>query len=191
MTGSMVHAEQDIVRALLCEGPDPEYADRLMTFGQFVGDWDFDWTGFDRDGRVERARGEWLFAWALNGRAVVDVWICPSRQERRNGDVRAGEWGVTVRAYDPAIDAWRVSWSGPAHGNLRTFVAARKDDGIVMDGRDDEGRRVNWVFSEVTGDSFHWRSFLWTDEARPPELREEMFVRRRVTSPSGQVGDAS
>ena len=29
--------------AIAADGPDPDYADAMMLFGRFVGEWDFDW----------------------------------------------------------------------------------------------------------------------------------------------------
>jgi len=34
------------------------------------------------DGSVEVGDGEWHFGWALDGRALADVWISPSRAAR-------------------------------------------------------------------------------------------------------------
>jgi len=98
--------------ALLAEGPDPDYADALMLFGRFVGEWDVDWTAYDGDGRqVANERGEWIFDWVLEGRAVQDVWIIPARG-RRGRPSREGEYGTTIRFYDPQLDVWLVTWSG-------------------------------------------------------------------------------
>ena len=54
-----------------------------MLFGLFVGEWEFDWTGYDEDGdETLTERGEWIFGWVLEGRAVQDVWIIPGRERR-------------------------------------------------------------------------------------------------------------
>src|SRR5947209_7751168 len=79
------------VDALLSPGPDPGHLDAFSLFGQFVGAWELDWTGYARDGTATRARGEWLFSWVLDGRAVQDIWIVPSRAETAGGDDRPGE----------------------------------------------------------------------------------------------------
>jgi hypothetical protein len=42
-----------MLQTLAADGPFPEYADQLMTFGRFVGDWDFDVTvARERDGEI-------------------------------------------------------------------------------------------------------------------------------------------
>jgi hypothetical protein len=164
------------IEALVAPGPAPEYADKLALYGRFVGDWEFDWTGFDENGdETLTTRGEWLFTWVLRGRAVQDVWICPARE--LDEAVGGREYGTTVRFYDPKIDAWHVVWAGPGFGNLRTFVATARGDEIVQEGRSHEGRELQWIFSEIEPDSFSWRSQELVDGRWRP--RERMAVRRR------------
>lgn len=175
----MVVGTDPALEALVAPGPAPEYADKLMLYGRFVGDWEFDWTGFDEDGNETlTTRGEWLFTWVLRGRAVQDVWICPARDLDDVPGTPAGrEYGTTVRFYDPKIDAWHVAWAGPGFGNLRTFVAAVRGDDIVQEGRSHEGRELQWIFAEIERDSFSWRSQELVDGRW--RLREQMAVRRR------------
>ena len=70
--------------ALQATGPAADRADRMALYGQFVGSWDLDVTEYRDDGPVQR-RGEWHFGWALEGRAVQDVWIVPPRGQRGRG----------------------------------------------------------------------------------------------------------
>ena len=47
----------------MAEGPDREHAEALMLFGQFVGEWDFDWACYSEDDeQAMTERGEWIFA---------------------------------------------------------------------------------------------------------------------------------
>src|SRR5436309_13968686 len=100
-----------MIGALRAGGPHPGLAGKLALFGQFVGAWDVDITNFGPDGKTIELQGEWHFAWALEGRAVMDVWIAPRRSLRDGSE--PGGYGVTVRCFDPAIDAWRATWIGP------------------------------------------------------------------------------
>ena len=163
--------------ALAAGGPNPEHADELMLFGQFVGEWDFEWTGFEADGNPTiSAEGEWLFSWVLEGRAVQDVWICPSRRLRGAPGVPRGEYGTTVRFYDPEQACWRIVWVGPGYGNVRTFLGFPRDGEIVLEGTPDD-EPLHWIFSDITEASFDWRSQTLRDgEWR---LGERMAVRRR------------
>jgi hypothetical protein len=164
--------------ALLAEGPDPDYADALMLFGRFVGEWDVDWTAYDGDGRqVANERGEWIFDWVLEGRAVQDVWIIPARG-RRGRLSREGEYGTTIRFYDPQLDVWLVTWSGPINRARRTFVARASGWDIVQDGQNEEGHPLRWVFSDIEPRSFSWQSVCSHDGGKTWRLREEMHVYR-------------
>src|SRR5262249_1841497 len=108
---------------LVSDGPDASRADKLKLYGQFVGEWTFDVTNYREDGTTTEGKGEWNFFWALEGRAVQDVWITPPRGQREKPSQTAPSgYGTTVRFYDPKIDAWRITWIDPMHGNVETFV---------------------------------------------------------------------
>ena len=55
-------------RALHAAGPFEPQAGRLDLFGRFVGAWDLEWRGTDRDGRERVVRGDLHFGWILGGR---------------------------------------------------------------------------------------------------------------------------
>jgi hypothetical protein len=177
---SATSATSNAAEALFAKGPFPRYAEEMMLFGQFVGSWDIDWRGLDGEGRWREARGEWHFAWVLQGRAVQDVWIVPSREERERHESADGEYGTTIRVYDPDEDVWNVTWNGPAFATARFFVARQEGDEIVMRGADSQGRPTNWIFFEVSQPSFRWRNIKSQDGGTSWELHEEMFVRRRA-----------
>ena len=162
--------------ALMADGPAPEHATELMLYGQFVGEWELDWTAYADDGEpAKTARGEWIFSWILEGRAVQDVWILPHRGE----GMPAGEYGTTIRFYDPRSDVWYVTWSGPVNGARRTFVARPVDDEILQEGTNEDGELLQWIFSEITSNSFRWRNLRSADRGTTWRLVEEMRVRRR------------
>jgi len=58
----------------------------------------------------------------------------------------------------------------------------RRTDEIVLEGRTAEGYPVKWVFSEITTDSFRWRSEETRDNGKTWTLKEEMEIRRRRQS---------
>ena len=161
-----------MLEALGATAPYPPDADKLHLFGQFVGAWDFDLIDFATDGTRSAGRGEWIWGWILQGRAVQDVWIL------RTGSRR--EYGVTLRFLDPAHDRWRVCWAGPGSGTFLTFVAHAIGDEIVLEGGSQAGRPMRWVFSEITPDSYRWRSIIADDGSEGWRLAIEMRVRRRA-----------
>lgn len=163
-----------LLDAFGADGPAPELADRLRLFGQFVGSWDLTVTDIDPAGTRTVAAGEWHFGWALAGRAVADVWIHPGRAD---GGLPA-EHGLSLRFYDPSIDAWRSTWMGPGRGVVRTFLARPTSDGIGLDGHAD-GVDVRWSFSDITDSSFHWRNEESRDAGRSWRLVQTFDARRR------------
>jgi hypothetical protein len=168
-----------MIDALRAAGPRPELAGKLALFGQFVGSWELDRTSYAPDGTTATVPGEWHFGWALEGRAVQDVWICPARGQRDEPVAPPAEWGTVVRFYDPRIDAWRATWIGPVSGVVQVFVARQVGDEIVLSGQTDDGDPLRWTFSDISADAFRWRSEVISDGGTTWQLTVEMRVRRR------------
>ncbi len=163
-----------LLDAFGASGPDPALAERLALFGQFVGSWDLTVTNIDPDGAETTLPGEWHFGWALAGRAVADVWICPRRTASGHSP---GEHGLSLRLYDPTLDAWRSTWMGPSRGIVRAFVARPTDTGIALDGRFD-GVDTRWSFSDIGPSSFRWRNEESTDDGATWRLVQTFDARR-------------
>ena len=170
------------IEGLQSEGPKPELEEKLMLFGQFVGDWDiledrFYQSDGTRNLEQNLTRGELHWGWILDGRATQDVWM--SIDEKTH---KAIPEGTTIRFYDPKIDAWHSVWISPTQGVVKTFLARQIGDEIVLEGRTTEGYPVKWIFSEITPNSFRWRSEETRDNGKTWTLREEMRIRRRLQS---------
>ena len=165
-----------MIDALRADGPRPEIADKLMLFGQFVGAWDVAITNMQPDGTTINVEGEWHFGWALEGRAIIDVWIAPRRSLRDTAG--SGGYGTTVRFYDPAIDAWRSTWIAPTGHVVQPFIGRKIADEIVLEGRFEEGILTRWIFSDITGARFRWRSVESSDEGMTWTETQTMDARR-------------
>ena len=175
---SFSHPSHLIVEGLGAAGPVPELAEQLNLFGWLVGDWEFDWTGYNLDGSTRMAKGEWHFAWILGGRAIQDVWIVPARSEQEAHNLPVMEYGTAVRFYDPLVDAWRVNWSGPLWGRAFTFLGKQVGDEIVMKTTNEHGWPLRWIFSHMTDHAFRWRALFSEDNEHTWHLQQEMAVRR-------------
>lgn len=165
---------------LLAEGPAEEPTvpkDELMLYGQFVGDWDFDCEYYNESGVTERASGEWHFAWALEGRAIVDLWTYPRLSERTRTGEGPGGLGVTVRTYDPKAREWNIAWSDSS-GFFLFLRGKRSGDEIVQESLGEGGLIKWWIFSEIAPDSFLWREEVSQDGGQSRRLREVMKCRR-------------
>ena len=150
--------------ALVSSGPHPDLPPEQRIFEPFIGSWGLLVTWYEDSGAVKRReRGEWHFAWTLEGRAVQDVWIVPPRSERA-GRLDLYEYGTSLRFFDPSLDAWRSTWIGPAHRVVHNFLARRIGDEVVLETTLESGRRMRWAFSEVTHKSFVWRNSRESDD---------------------------
>jgi hypothetical protein len=156
--------------------PRPELADRLAVFAPLVGSWDLRVTDVAPDGAETERDGEWHFGWALDGRALADVWISPSRAARAAG-APDGEWGLSLRFWDEALGRYRSTWHGPARGWVIPFTATPSPDGLVLAGERD-GTGVRWVFSEVTAEAFRWRAE--EDDGAGYRVRQRFVAARRA-----------
>ena len=166
-----------LAAALLSAGPHPDLPEAQQIFAPFIGSWDLLVTWYGDAGRpVRQERGEWHFAWVLEGRAVQDVWIVPPRPERPGRD-DLYEYGTSLRFFDPALGAWRSFWCGPARRAFHAFTARRVGDEIVLQTMSDEGRRMRWVFSDIEPARFTWRNY--EDSEQVPVLVQDFRASRQ------------
>lgn len=125
-------------------------------FGPLVGEWDVEW--HDRpDGDKERiVKGEWIFSRVLDGTAVQDVFIVPSRNERKINPQPDAAYGTTIRFYNPQTMSWDVFYG--TTGIPVRLNARRVNDEIVLT-ETTEGY-VRWVFTELKENTFIWKSMV-------------------------------
>src|SRR5580692_9680678 len=158
--------ESPFLDALGADGPAADRMGKMDLYGRFVGSWELDVMQIAEDGSQRRRKGEWHFGWALEGRAIQDVWIVPPRGERRPEAAVAGSerYGTTLRVYDPGIDAWHILWTEPVTQLYLRQIGRRQGAGIVQDGRLPDGQLMRWSFSDIAAHSFVWRSQVSADE---------------------------
>lgn len=165
--------------ALVAESRSPEIAAHEDVYAKLLGAWDVRARDRTDSGTFQVTEGEWFFARTLEGRAVQDVWIAPSRANLRAGDSRsANRYGTSVRTFDPRTRTWQVTWFNPVTGAFDVLHTRMDGERIVQEGTQGNGRRLRWIFQEITDTSFHW-----TGEAQLPDgnwrLEAEFFGRRR------------
>ncbi len=173
----MSREDSGIIKRLSAIGPDPALRDKLMLFGQFVGDWDIlEDRFFQPDGKDIVLEGELHWGWILDGEAVQDVWMFYDKDTHR-----AVQAGTTVRFYDSKIDAWHSVWISPIQGVVMTFTGRKVGDEIVLEGKD-EDKILKWIFSEIKPNSFLWRSERSKDGGKTWMIEEKMGIRRQAKS---------
>ena len=170
MTGS------PFLDALGADGPAADRAGKMALYGRFVGSWDLDVTQIADDGSRRRRPGEWHFGWALEGRAIQDVWIVPPRGELRHGDAAANvnSYGTTLRIYDPGIDAWRIQWTDPVTLNFLQMIG-RSAGRRHRSARHPAGRQTDPM--EFFGNHAHFVSLAGRNLRR---RRRELASQRRI-----------
>lgn len=166
--------------ALIANGPAADGGSHMDLYGWLIGAWDIDVVRYMPDGKERRRQGEWHFGWVLEGRAIQDVWIVPSRGPQRDDDAAANafSYGTTLRIYDPRNDAWQIQWSDPVISNFLTMIGRKEGADIVQLGRDREGRPIRWSFSDITSRSFLWRGETSHDDGKTWHLDVEFTAKR-------------
>ena len=173
-------ASNAFLDALHADGPSPDRGGNMDLYGWLIGSWDLDVTGFLPDGKQRRRPGEWHFGWALEGRAIQDVWIVPPRGAARQGDAAANvnSYGTTLRVHDPKIDAWHIQWTDPVTQTYLTMIGRKEGADIVQLGRSPDGNLIRWSFSQITADTFRWRGEVSADAGKTWRLSVEFLARR-------------
>src|SRR3569833_2006820 len=109
------------VRALVSTAPAPDRAAKMALYGWLIGDWVFDAKVHLDDGSTHEGKGEIHFSFALDGRAIQDVWILPGLF-----------YGTTLRVYDPALDAWHILWNAPVQQYYTRQIGRARGNEIVQ-----------------------------------------------------------
>lgn len=162
------------INGLGADEPDPELKDKLMLFGQFIGDWEIVEARYmQRDGSWTEMRGEVHFGWILGGSAIQDVWM-----GHKLGVEKIGMFGTTIRFYDPKIDAWRSTWLSPFKGLVQLFIGRKVGDKIILELQNPAEYPEHWVFSEIGSESFRWHAEETHDNGKTWLLTEEMQICR-------------
>lgn len=139
------------VNALISDKKSDKIPDEDDIFGPLVGDWDFQWNDNNQSRKVQ---GEWIFRRVLEGCAIQDIFICPSRATRESNPQPDGEYGSTFRIYNPGTKKWDISYG--CTGYITRLQAEREGSKVVLTNIIDKNEK--WVFSEIKDDSFHWQN---------------------------------
>lgn len=176
----MIAPANAFLEALQADGPSADRGRSMDLYGWLIGSWDLDVTEIPETGPRRRRPGEWHFGWVLEGRAIQDVWIVPSRRAGRPGDAtaNANRYGSTMRIYDPGLDAWHIQWTDPVSQIYLSQIGRRQGEDIVQEGTGTAGRLVRWRFSDITPQSFRWTSELSADDGATWRLNMEFLARR-------------
>jgi hypothetical protein len=168
--------------ALVASGRSPEIPESADLYGWLVGSWELDVRYYIEDVAARRIKGEAHFGWVLEGRAVQDVWIMPRRADRTPGlDKMLNMYGTTLRAWDPTLGAWRVTYINPGTGQRDELIGRRSGNDISQIGTHSNGTPIRWMFTEITPNSFHWTGEALQADGKTWKLEGEFLARRLKT----------
>jgi hypothetical protein len=170
---------RDMIITLEARGPHPSIGYQAKTFDRFVGTWDCDYASFKEDGITKHAKGEVIFGWVLDGRAVQDIWTWIDKDSSGERNL-----GTTVRFFDSKIGKWRIVWIDPISYAIKLLTGGAVGDRIVLEGKADDGLWIRWSFNDIREDSFIWRGEKSRDDGRTWRLTDEYHLKRRSAAPS-------
>lgn len=150
---------EEFAKALCAQSKSAGIPDEYNLFGPVVGEWDLEWIDHLDTEQERHVKGEWIFSWVLEGTAIQDVFIVPSRTERLINPQPDGEYGTTIRIYDPETFSWNVFF-GCSTSAIR--LNARKEGDEVVITEITEGN-MKWIFSDIKENSFQWRKVMRDD----------------------------
>jgi len=166
--------------ALAAPGRSTEIPESCDIYGWLIGSWELDVLHYRVDVRERHLKGEVHFARVLEGRAVQDVWIMPPRAERSGPpDRTCNMYGTTLRLWDPALQAWRITWINGVTGTRDELIGRRSGNDIVQIGTHANGTPIRWIFSEITADSFRWTGESLDADGQSWKLEGEFRAKRK------------
>jgi hypothetical protein len=172
-------AADTLLNALSAPGRCTDIDDADDVYGWLVGSWRMQVLHYREDLRAAPLQGEIQFGWVLEGRAVQDVWIMPPREQRTGTRLAAHDmYCTTLRIWDPALRAWRVTYLNPATGQRDELIGRRIGAEIVQIGTHANGTPIRWNFTDISRDAFHWTGVALAPDGVTWKLEAEFAAQR-------------
>jgi hypothetical protein len=165
--------------SLMAAGRSPEIPAAADAYGWLIGSWELEALDHRLGSSPVASRGEAHFTWALEGRAVQDIWIVPRRSER-SADLGQGTnlYGTTLRVWNASIQAWNVTWINPVTGARDELIGRWSDKDVAQVGRHSDGTPIRWIFTEITAHSFHWTGEALQADGKTWKMEGEFRAKR-------------
>lgn len=165
----------EFMNALVSEQRDPLIPEEKDYFGLLIGEWDFVWRDSLGTNNERQVKGEWIFSRILNGMGIQDIFICPSREERKKLVLPDAEYGTTIRTYNPTTGNWEIYYC--CYGENTRLEAVKEEDRIVL--TEKAYGTMRWIFSEIDENSFHWQNVMLKEEGKWVVCSDCRAVRRK------------
>ncbi len=124
-------------------------------FKPLLGDWQFEY--FDISGR--NAQGEWFFRRTLDGNAIEDIFICPSRATAATNPQPDGEYGAAIRMYRKDMHCYDMTY---ITDRFTVRLTVTKNNERIECKVNSSAEK--WVFSEISENTFVWNNITVLDD---------------------------
>lgn len=169
-----------VLTRIFTKDPHPDFIDELKTFGQFVGSWDMEVIFYNEKGEeIYHQMNEWTFFWILDGRAIQDVLIGPSADEKLSTETGKRRIGTSVREFDSVEKKWYVSWFGVTTNTHVNLEGELINNEIVLLGKDIDGSKIKWIFKNITKNNFVWEGYISNGQSENWMVDQRMFAKRK------------
>jgi uncharacterized protein len=171
---------QEFTTALLAPLAADEIPETDRLYDRLIGAWDMTIYDYQPDGSKMESKGEWIFHYILEGRAIQDVFIAPSRPYRTPGMTKSkNRYGSSIRVYYPEQQLWKIFWINPVNGVFNELTAKPNGNNIIQEGVAPDGAWMRWGFTNITNDSFRWYGEDSKDGGITWMLSAEFFGKRK------------
>lgn len=143
----------EFITALCSNARNERILEEYDFFGCLIGEWNIVWNDHLEDAEPRRVKGEWIFSRVLDGTAVQDLFIVPSREERLMDRQPDAEYGTTLRIFNPKIMAWDIFYG--CMGEAIRLTARKIGEEIIL--TENMTGKMRYVFSDINTSSFLWR----------------------------------
>ena len=149
----------EFITALCSNARNERIPEEYDFFGCLIGEWNIVWNDHLEDVKPRRVKGEWIFSRVLDGTAVQDLFIVPSREERLIDKQPDAEYGTTLRIFNPETMVWDIFYG--CMGEAIRLTARKGGEEIIL--TEDTTEKMRYVFSDIATSSFLWRKERMTE----------------------------
>lgn len=140
----------DFMSAFIANSKNDLIPSEYDFYRKLIGEWDIVWVENEGATNERKVKGEWLFSRILEGTAIQDLFIVPSRSERKINPQSDGEYGTTIRIYNPNTHYWDIYYG--CTGCSFQLVGKKENESIVHT-EISEGK-MKWIISDITDANF-------------------------------------
>lgn len=159
----------EFIKALVSEDKNNAIPEEYDWYKSLIGDWDFDY--YSAGKHVE---GEWIFRRILEGMAIEDLFICPSRNTKDTNPQPDGEYGVAIRMFNTVTKSYDMTYICSKYTQL--LEVRKENEKIVCTVKNKPTEK--WVFSEITNHSFRWQNITVLDNGEW-QINSNIYAKRK------------